>query len=82
MNGNSNEITEFSRELVRMNYCRASARGQGAARLSCVAEPLHAKKQCHAMLPVELIILPTREAPGGGGEVAISSFEPALADAS
>jgi hypothetical protein len=34
------------------------------------------------MLPVELIILPTREAPGGGGEVAISSFEPALADAS
>lgn len=35
----------------------------------------------HEMPPVEVIILPSREAPGGAGEEAVSPFAPALANA-
>jgi len=35
----------------------------------------------HEMPPVEVMILPSREAPGGAGEEAVSPFAPALANA-
>ena len=35
----------------------------------------------HEMPPVEVIILPSREAPGGAREEAVSPFAPALANA-
>jgi isoquinoline 1-oxidoreductase subunit beta len=35
----------------------------------------------HEMPPIEVMILPSREAPGGAGEEAVSPFAPALANA-